>query len=79
MYRLITLAQAILLSRDIFVTVWTEAGVGEEVKISKKTARRVMKQFLKVKVREDEGEWENSEGSIVAFYNADRNSLVLGR
>ena len=79
MFKTLTLAKAILLADQIFVTVWVEDGQGIDVKISKKAARRVMKDFLKVQCEDEEMIWENKVGSIVAAYYPERNFLSLGR
>lgn len=80
MFKTITLAKAISLADNIYVLVWIEDGCGaSEVRISKKAARILMKDFLKVKCFEEEEIWENRIGGIIAEYHYGRKELILGR
>ena len=78
-----TLKQAIKQADNIFISVHMTPGISDKVKISKKDARIISKDYLNREFVDDN--IENEEGSIIAFNDVERSfrghfsDLYLGR
>ncbi len=80
MFKTITLLKAIQLARVVYVVVSIEDDTfNDNVKITKKDARRVLSKYLEDKAPEYASTWENESGSIIACFSLEKSTLHIGR
>mgnify|MGYP003129017171 CR=1 FL=1 len=80
MFKTLTLLKAIQLARAVYVSVSIdEDSWRENVKITKKDARRVLGKYLQDKAPDYSLAWKNKDGSIIATFSPENGILHVGR
>ena len=89
MFKTLTLLKAIQLARAVYVSVsiddggrerWTRKSFwNDNVKITKKDARRVLSKYLEDKAPEYSPTWENEAGLTIATFSPESGTLHIGR
>jgi len=80
MFKTLSLLKAIQLARVVYAPVSIEDDASREnVKITKKDARRVLSNYLEDKAPEYSLTWENDSGSIIASFSLEKSILHIGR
>ena len=78
MFKTLTLLRAIQIAGSVYASVSIEDGY-DNVKITKKDARRVLSKFLHDKATEYSLTWENESGSTIATFSLENGILHIGR